>query len=334
MTVTGEAESIAEQTGNLAALGFYTASPNGVLAYRGGNETAAQVTWFDRQGNNLGTVGPPQFLLWATISPDGNTVAEDRQDGIWTYSFERGAASRLTFNSVARNRYPIWSPDGSYVAFSSAEKDGTSTIYKKASNGTGADEVLDKDSRVKIAYDWSRDGQYIIEGVLEPKTKWDIWVLPLTGQTAGGEKKAFPYLQTDFNEQNARLSPDGRWIAYSSDETDRDEIYVQTFPQHVGKWQVSTNGGSNPVWSHDGKQLFFISGDGKMTAVEVKNAGAKNPQFEASSPVPLFDARLGFLSGTRFDVAKDGRFLIPRQASQTAPTPITVLANWESALKN
>jgi dipeptidyl aminopeptidase/acylaminoacyl peptidase len=141
-------------------------------------------------------------------------------------------------------------------------------------------------------------------------------------------------LQTEFDEKNARLSPDGRWLAYSSDETRNDEIYVQTFPQHGGKWQVSTNGGTLPVWSRDGKHLFFIDGKGKMTSVDVKNVDAKNPQFEAGVPVSLFDARLGILGESRFDVSKDGRFLIPIQVSQTESSPITVLVNWESALKN
>ncbi len=318
---------------------YYTASVNGVLAYRGGGDTAAQATWFDSHGNNLGTLGEPTLVQWSAISPDANTVAMDRRDGrndnfdIWTYSLVRGTASRFTFNSAPSN-FPLWSPDGGYIAFAQTQKDGSSDIYKKASNGSGPDEVLDKDSRFKIPYDWSRDGQYIIEGVLDPKTRFDIWVLPLRSQGASGERKAFPYLQTEFDEKNARLSPDGRWLAYSSDETRNDEIYVQTFPQHGGKWQVSTNGGTLPVWSHDGKHLFFIDGKGKMTSVDIKNVDAKNPQFEAGVPVPLFDARLGILGESRFDVSKDGRFLIPIQVSQTESSPITVLVNWESALKN
>ena len=339
LALTGEEQTVSEQVGSFAAYGLYTASVNGVLAYRGGGDTASQATWFDSRGNNLGTLGEPTLVQWSAISPDANTVAMDRRDGgndnfdIWTYSLVRGTASRFTFNSAPSN-FPLWSPDGGYVAFAQTQKDGSSDIYKKTSNGSGADEVLDKDSRFKIPYDWSRDGQYIIEGVLDPRTKFDIWVLPLSSQGASGERKAFPYLQTEFDEKNARLSPDGRWLAYSSDETGNDEIYVQTFPKHGGKWQVSTNGGTLPVWSHDGKHLFFIDGKGRMTSVDVKNVDAKNPQFEAGVPVSLFDVRLGILGESRFDVSKDGRFLIPIQVSQTESSPITVLVNWESALKN
>jgi Tol biopolymer transport system component len=247
---------------------------------------------------------------------------------IWTYSLLRGTASRFTLNSK-QNRLPIWSPDGNYIVFSSVGKNGNPDIYRKASNGVGPEEVLDEDSRYKIAYDWSREGRYIVEGVLEPKTKYDVWILPLTPQAGNGERKAFPYLHTEFNEKNARFSPDGRLLAYSSDETGRDEIYVQTFPEHGGKWQVSTNGGTLPVWSHDGKQLYFIGGDGRMTEVAVRTNNTQGPQFEAGLPVSLFEARLGILGDTRFDVSRDGRFLIPRQASQAEATPISVLVNWE-----
>jgi len=143
-----------------------------------------------------------------------------------------------------------------------------------------------------------------------------------------GDRKPFPYLQTEFNEHYARLSPNGQWLAYSSDESKRYEIYVQTFPTPGGKWQVSTNGGDQPVWSRDGKELYFIAADGKMTAVEVK-AGAK---FGAGSLKPLFDAR--FPGGTAwFDVSKDGRFLIPVQLEQAASAPMTVVVNWTASLK-
>jgi Tol biopolymer transport system component len=211
----------------------------------------------------------------------------DLQTGVsdvWLLDVARGAASRFTFGPKT-NDYPVWSPDGSHIAFRST-RDGSDQVYQKATGGAAQDEDLakDKSAGVKWPLDWSRDGRYIIESVADSKTGLDIWVLPLFG-----DRKPFPYLQTEFNEGSAKLSPNGQWLAYSSNATTRYEIYVQTFPTHGGQWQVSTNGGSRPVWSRDGKELFFIGADQKLMAVEVKNS----VKFEASAPKPLFDTRLG-----------------------------------------
>jgi Tol biopolymer transport system component len=186
-------------------------------------------------------------------------------------------------------------------------------------------EALDTSPRNKQVLDWSRDGRYIIESVLAPKTNYDIWVLPLFG-----DRKPYPYLQTEFNESGARLSPNGRWLAYASDETGQFELYVQSFPTPGGKWQVSINGGSRPVWSRDGKELYYIAGGRRMMAVEVKS-GAK---LELGVPQPLFEASMAFVySGPSFDVSSDGRFLIPTQLEQISATPMTVVLNWASGLK-
>jgi hypothetical protein len=194
-------------------------------------------------------------------------------------------------------------------------------VTQRATNGAGQDEILDRSTRLKYPVDWSKDGRYIIEQAsADSKTGTDIWVLPLFG-----DRKPFPYLETDANEAEAKLSPNGLWLAYQSDESKRNEIYVTTFPQPGGKWQVSTNGGSYPVWSRDGKELFYIGADGKMMAVEVK-AG---PAFEAGIPKPLFDVS----SAGSYDVGKDGRFLIPVPVEQSGTTPITVVVNWQAGLR-
>jgi Tol biopolymer transport system component len=170
--------------------------------------------------------------------------------------------------------------------------------------------------------DWSRDGRYIIWQTNRVSNRGNtVWVLPLFGG-----KKPFPYLQSNTNERFAKLSPDGQWLAYASDESKRSEIYVQTFPSPGGKWQISTNGGNLPVWSRDGKELFYVSADRKMMAVEVK-AG---PKFEPGVPKPLFDVRL---AGAGYDVSKDGRFLIPTQVEQGGTVLITVVVNWTAGLK-
>jgi len=171
--------------------------------------------------------------------------------------------------------------------------------------------------------DWSRDGRYLIEQVNDPKTRSsDIWVIPTFG-----DRKPFPYINTEFQEGNAKLSPNGQFLAYDSDESKRVEVYVQTFPEHRGKWQISTGGGRFPVWSRDGRELYFISADNKMMAVEVKASGTK---FDAGVPKPLFDVR----QSAQFDVSKDGRFLI-HVSLDTAGTnvPLTVVVNWQAGLK-
>jgi Tol biopolymer transport system component len=330
---TGDPIPIAEQVdsvaGNISQAQF-SSSQSGVLAYTsGGAGGNVQLAWFDRSGKLLGTVGTPGVMYWATISPDGNTVATDRLDpqtgfyDIWLHDLMRGTASRFTFNSP--NDFPAWSPDGGHIAFTSNRDGGPSILYQKAATGAAQDEALDKAPHSKRPDDWSRDGRYIIEETPnDPKTGQDIWVLPLFG-----DRKPFPYLQSVFNERNAKLSSNGQWLAYVSDETKRNEVYVQTFPTPGGKWQVSTNGGSFPVWSRDGKELFFIGADQKMMAVEVKG-GAK---FEAGVPKPLFDARYGAGPNGWFDVSKDGRFLIPTPAEQAANVPMTVVVNWTAELK-
>jgi serine/threonine-protein kinase len=289
-----------------------------------------QLSWFDRSGASQGTLGKPGYFQWPAISPDGKTVAVDRGDpqqqggpmDIWLYDLARGGAdSRFTFGPLA-NQMPVWSPDGSHIAFN-ASRDGRTQPYRRATGGTGQDEALDKAAGAVRVVDWSRDGRYVFEQrPNDPKTRVDIWVLPLTGD----KKEPFKYLDTEFNEEYAKLSPDGRWLAYTSDESKRREIYVQTFPMKGGKWQISTGGGEKPVWSRDGKELYFISADQKMMAATILGGA----QF-ASVPKALFDVRT--VTSAWFDVSKEGRFLIPTLVEQAATVPMTVVVNWQAGLK-
>jgi len=321
----------------------FSASENGVLVYAtGGAGGMGQLTWFERSGKQAGTIGPPGAIQWPAISPDGAKVAFEQGDppDIWVYDLTRGSPSRFTFGP-AGNLFAQWSPDGSHIAFTSLRPQGV-TIAQRATSGTAQDEILDGDAQVKRPLDWSRDGNYIIEGRPGNKTGADIWVLPLAqqgkdqqGKSAPGKEanakegdgKPFPYLNTEFNEDYAKLSPNGQWLAYTSDESKRPEVYVQTFPTKGGKWQVSIDGGERPVWSRDGKELYFISPDQKMMAVEIK--GGAN--FDRGAPKPLFDVRIAATNW--FDVSKDGRFLLPVPVAQSGAAPVNVVVNWQAALK-
>jgi Tol biopolymer transport system component len=249
---------------------------------------------------------------------------------IWLHDLARGTASRFTFGPGS-NGYPAWSPDGRRVSFFSA-RNGIGQPFQRSVTGARQDEVLSnpvgEPPTPTGVEDWSRDGRYLILRSVHPTKQFDIWVLPLSPDKPD-ERKPFPYLQTEFAEWWSKLSPDGRWLAYTSDESKRSEIYVQSFPTPSNKTQVSSNGGERSVWSRDGKELYLITADGRMMAAEVKS-GAR---FEVGVPKPLFSVRLARDIDSWFDVTKDGRFLIPVQVEQTARTNMTVVVNWHTSLK-
>ena len=184
----------------------------------------------------------------------------------------RGTNSRLTIDP-ASDRYPIWSPDGSHIAWTSSREEGQ-RIYQKLASGVGPEEFLYQGNAGIATGSWSADGRFILYTLGESGSNPDVWVLPLEG-----DRKPFPFLQTPFKETQARFSPNGRWVAYVSNESGRNEVYVQTFPASGGKWPVSTKGGTSPLWRGDGKELFYDSGDGKLMAVEVKTGGTFEPAF-------------------------------------------------------
>jgi eukaryotic-like serine/threonine-protein kinase len=335
LTTAGDAVPVAEQVDYTSAptAAQFSVSRNGVLVYASGGAGAnSQLTWFDRSGKNLGTVGPLGEMQWAALSPDGNTVAFDRRNGsnfdIWLFDLVRGAESRFTFGPKGINDYPVWSPDGTHLAFSSSR--GTSRdIYQRALGGTAMDEILDADESTKRPTDWSQDGKFLIEesGSGSGPTRNDVWMLPASAEKKEANKPV-AVLHSEFQEGQGKLSPDGHWLAYRSDESGSNEIYVTSFPTPTAKSKISTGGGSWPVWSRDGRELYFVGSDRRLRAVPVKSVGEK---FEAGVPVPLFEVRLS--NNGRYDVSKDGRFLVPMQIEQSTVVPLTIVQNWQSGLK-
>ena len=246
---------------------------------------------------------------------------------VWLIDTARGVPTRFTFDA-AIDGWSVWSPDGSRVAFASNRK-SVFNSYWKLSSGAGVDELLLESDQVSGPNDWSSDGRLLLFRNIDPKTGMDLWVLPVSG-----EKKPFPFLKTPFEEREGQFSPDGKWIAYQSNESGRFEIYVQPFPGPGGKFQVSANGGTQSRWNKNGKEIFYVSLDSKMMAVLVK-LPPDGRSLETGTPAALFPVRLagGPLPGPykqQYDVSADGqRFLVNLAAADGAASPINIIYNWK-----
>jgi Tol biopolymer transport system component len=313
-------------------IGAFSVSATGLIAYRAGRAPSRQLTWFDRSGKILGKLGAPDdSLADPHLSSDGRRVAVDRivqsNTDIWLLDAYR--TTRLTFDAAPDTR-PIWSPDANRIVFDS-DRTGKRDLYQKPANGASSEELLvdSPQSQIKNAEDWSADGRFILYQSQDPKTDWDLWVLPLDG-----DRKPFVFLKTNFEERHAQFSPDGRWVAYRSNESGTAEIYVRPFPGPGGQWQISTSGGIAPRWRHDGKELYYIAPDGRLMAVPI---ATKAGTLEPGTPVALFRTQIvgGGTNTNRqqYDVATDGRFLINTAVEDAAVSPVTILQNWQPPAK-
>jgi len=243
----------------------------------------------------------------------------------------RGVTSRLTFDPAADN-VPMWSPDGLRIVWAS-NRNGPFDLYIKSASGTDQEELLIKmGTGTGWGTDWSRDGRFILYQMPGAKTGQDLWVAPQFG-----DRKPFPYLQTQFDEQEGRFSPDGKWVAYVSNESGRDEIYVQAFPPSGAKFQISSGGGSEPQWRMDGTELFYLAADQMLMAVPVKLGRSGSESFQVGLPKPLMAVPPAGVAGgavRSYAVSNDGqRFLIPSIAGGGTGPPLTVVLNWQAGLK-
>ena len=330
LEVQGEPVPILTDVQYVPRIGHSVFSVNGegvLLAQEGNAVELSRLVWFDRGGKEVRTVGNPEEFANVAISPDGKSVAVDKTDqvnqntDIWIYDLQGTHARRLTFDP-AIDAMPMWSPDGKWLAFSSSRQQ-LFDLYIKPSDGSQDEKLVDATPDVdKYPHAWSPDGKHFL--YLHDA---ELWTLSYP------ELKSQPFLKGNFAYRSGKFSPDGKWVAYSSNESGRWEVYVTSFPEAKGKWQVSNGGGLQPRWRGDGKELFYLSLDGKLMAVPV-NAGAS---FDAGAPAVLFQANakepVATSEQNMYDVSKDGqRFLINTQM-RGETKPVSVVMNWDRAIR-
>ncbi len=339
LEVTGAAvpvlEGVLQSTFNGAAQ--YSFSATGSLVYVPGGLQSAQrrLVWVNRNGAEQPLAAPARAYRQLQLSPDGRRVAvtiDEQETQVWLYDLSRETLTRLTFEGNA-NANPAWTPDGKRIAYQS-NREGPPNLFWQLADGSGGLERLTTSEYLHAPESWSPDGQLLAFLEINPTTGYDIWVLRLSDPSAplGAGRKAQLFLRTPFNESAPRFSPDGRWLAYISDESGRWEIYVQPYPGPGGKWLISTEGGTEPVWNPNGRELFYRSGDRMMT-VEIKT----QPGFSAGKPKVLFEGQYLPTPATfpNYDVTPDGqRFLMLKPSEQDqAATQINVVLNWFEELK-
>ncbi len=338
--LSGEAVTVAEvATNRNVDYSAFSVSTNGVLAYQPAiGQGITELTWMDRSGKVLGKIGPPGGYLGPSLSPDGHRLAVEIEDpniqansDIWIYDLIRNFRTRLTFSgSYEHNRLPVWSPDGSQIAFSSDRSRQSQQLYIKAISGKDPEHVISPSESDRYPTSWSPDGQQIVGVQQDLRLGTTFLLLSMNGSpktvdflpgATGLSRFSFP-----------RISPNGKWIAYSSFESGRAELYISLFPSGSGKWQVSTNGGRDSIWSRNGKELFFTTPfDDSLMSAEISE---QNGDPVIGKVRPLFRIRVASSPHRVFDVSPDGkRFLINSVLPPSAPEPITLVVNWEAELK-
>ncbi|HSQ23013.1 MAG TPA: protein kinase, partial [Pyrinomonadaceae bacterium] len=333
--LSGDALPVTErvQVDFVLSRAVFSVSENGVLVSQSGGTVLAdrQLLWYERDGKQTGGVGSPSLYAQIQLSPDGKRLATgvfDLQVGspeVWIYDLSRDVPLRFTFDQDF-DASPIWSPDGNLIVWRSNRKNHYD-LYQKASSGAGSDEILLESEENKAATSWSSDGRYIAytNTNVRANTQNDVWILPLFG-----DRKPFPFLQTQANEESTQFSPDGHWIAYVSDESGTNQVYIAPFPAAGGKWQVSRNGGSEPRWRGDGKEIFFLSPDDKIMAAAVNVKGAS---LEVANAERLFDVHPANPPGYHYDVTSNGKRFLVDSTKEGSATPLALVVNWTADLK-
>jgi Tol biopolymer transport system component len=333
LALSGTPSRVFENVRRFINTAGFSASSTGNLVIQPAAALQAELVWFNRLGARTAVAAPASEYGEFALSPDESQIALDRGDvsglapDVWVVDTRRGGTSRLTTNPSVDN-VPVWSADGRTIAYASEHGSGLD-IYQRPANQSASDQLLLKLDAPPILFpsDWSPDGRYLTYYRTHPMRRNDVWVLPLFG-----DRKPFALIATEFNEWQSQFSPDGKWIAYASDESGTSQVYVQAFPMQSGKVTVSTAGGTQPRWRRDGKELFYLAPDRKLMAVTVIKAGAT---FEVESPRVLFQTTLDPAAFRQaYAVSADGnRFLLNAQIDRV-PQPLTVILNWPALLKD
>jgi eukaryotic-like serine/threonine-protein kinase len=326
--ITGEPIPLGEGLGGSSGVAAFSISDTGVLAYQAGL-SQQQLVWFDRAGKQTPALEEPGDYLSFRLSPDSTrlafALAKGSESDIWIRDLARGVTARFTFDPAWEST-PVWSPDGRSLVYSADRK--TVDLMLKDAAGTREAEVLLESDEDKYAQHWSHDGKYLLFSSFGRDGSSDLWALPMSG-----EKRPFPVAKTRFTERNGGFSPDGRYVTYASDRSGQLEVYVQDFPEARNQWQVSTKGGTHPIWSGSGKEIFYRAPDARLMSVPVNAAGA----FEAGVPQGLFELPLvNILVPTRpsYRPTPDGqRFLVLAPLRQETIPPTTVVLNWTAGLR-
>jgi len=318
----------------------YTISSHGMLLYRigpGGGQS--QLAWFDRGGREIEKVGGPVSISGLSLSPDGKRIVSERarlagrSSDLWISDLEHHTESKLTLDA-SLNSHPVWSPDGSKIAFASNRIANTLNIYLRAANGTGQDELLFQSTESKLPYDWSHDSRFIVFEIAGGSVRH--FALPVMG-----DHKPIPLFDSPSFGCCSQLSPDDRWLAYASGESGQPQVYVQPFAPGAaksitGKWQISAARAYLPRWRADGKELFYVDSNQVLMAVDVK---ATADSFNWSTPKPLFEMKYQYNGSGRptyrYAPSADGqRFLVATDvAGQNPEQPLTMVVNWLAAVK-
>ncbi len=340
LTLLGDPNPVAGQVlVSTNAMGAFSASQRGLLAFQGGNGANSQLVWYTRDGKELGQVGNPGLYTMPSLSPDGTKAAVSLGQGnkrdIWVYELARSVATRVTVDGLGDN-YAVWSGDGTRVVYTGGERGAG--IYSKPASGLGSSELVEQVAlgaptsmgAKAVPNAISPDGKFLVYMNFANGATPRLWVHPFA--LTKPDAKDYPLLGTNFAEAHAQFSPDGHWLAYVSIESGRQEIYVVPFPSLSSKLQISTAGGVQPRWRRDGKEIYYVAPDGKMMAVTVAITGNS---LKPDPPKTLFQTRIVTTTSGyhQYDVTADGQKFLINSNVDRDPEPITLYANWTAGLK-